>query len=122
VLIALEEVADHPEIVLSRREILFASLSAKKAMVVALLHERDHLEIENLRLQVELDRYKKHHIDRGWISFRAADDLIQLRSTFQRCASANSPPGSRSVETRSGRKNCESAKTSFPSCESMWPA
>jgi len=28
VLIALEEVADHPEIVLSRREILFASLSA----------------------------------------------------------------------------------------------
>jgi hypothetical protein len=27
-------------------------------MVVALLHERDHLEIENLRLQVELDRYK----------------------------------------------------------------
>jgi hypothetical protein len=28
-------------------------------MVAALLRERDHLEIENLGLQVEMDRYKK---------------------------------------------------------------
>jgi regulator of replication initiation timing len=32
---------------------------ALKAMVAALLDERDDLHIENLRLQVELARYKK---------------------------------------------------------------
>jgi hypothetical protein len=32
---------------------------ALKAMVVVLLRERDDLHIENLRLHLELDRYKK---------------------------------------------------------------
>jgi hypothetical protein len=34
---------------------------ALKAMVAALLRERDDLHIENLRLQVELDGYKKRY-------------------------------------------------------------
>jgi len=56
---------------------------ALKAMVAALLHERDaekrranDLHIENLRLQVELDRYKKQYYGpradrlKSWIANR----------------------------------------------------
>jgi hypothetical protein len=51
---------------------------ALKAMVAALLRERDHLEIENLRLQVELDRYKKHYYRPRADQLQSADDLTQL--------------------------------------------
>jgi hypothetical protein len=34
---------------------------ALKAMVAALVRERDDLHIENLRLQIELDGYKKRY-------------------------------------------------------------
>jgi hypothetical protein len=47
-------------------------------MVVALLRERDHLEIEYLRLQVELDRYKKHYYRPRADQLQSADDLTQL--------------------------------------------
>jgi regulator of replication initiation timing len=49
-----------------------------KAMVGPLLRERDHLEIENLRLQVELDRYKKHYCRPRADQVQSADDLTQL--------------------------------------------
>jgi hypothetical protein len=47
-------------------------------MVVALLRERDHLEIEYLRLQVEPDRYKKHYYRLCADQLQSADDLTQL--------------------------------------------
>ena len=62
---------------------------ALKAMVAALLHERDaekrranDLHIENLRLQVELDRYKKQYYGPRAYRLKSADDLAQLLLNF----------------------------------------
>jgi hypothetical protein len=86
-------------------------------MVVALLRERDHLEIEYLRLQVELDRYKKHYYRPRADQLQSADDLTQLLINLPTTRiSELSACFPRSVETRSGRKNHEPAKTSFSSC------
>lgn len=49
-----------------------------KAMAAALLRERDHPEIENLRLQVGLDRYKKHYYRPRANQLQSADDLTHL--------------------------------------------
>lgn len=62
---------------------------ALKAMVAALLRERDaekrrgdDLHIENLRLQVELDRYKKQYYGPRADRLESADDLAQLLLNF----------------------------------------
>jgi len=62
---------------------------ALKAMVAALLRERDaekrranDLHIENLRLQVELDRYKKRYYGPRADRLQSADDLAQLLLNF----------------------------------------
>jgi transposase len=55
---------------------------ALKAMVAALLRERDDLHIENLRLQVELDRYKKRYYGPKADRLKSADDLAQLLLNF----------------------------------------
>jgi transposase len=53
-----------------------------KAMVAALLRERDDLHIENLRLQVALDRYKKRYYGPRADQLQSADDLAQLLLNF----------------------------------------
>ena len=63
--------------------------TALKAMVQALLLERDaetrranDLQIENLRLQVELDRYKKHYYGPRADRLESVEDLAQLLLHF----------------------------------------
>jgi len=63
--------------------------TALKAMVQALLLERDaetrranDLQIENLRLQVELDRYKKRYYGPCADRLESAEDLAQLLLNF----------------------------------------
>jgi transposase len=60
-----------------------------KAMVRSLMLEREvekrranDLQIENLRLQVELDRYKKHYYGPRADQLQSADDLAQLLLNF----------------------------------------
>jgi transposase len=55
---------------------------ALKAMVTALMRERDDLHIENLRLQVELDVYKKRYYGPRADRLQSADDLAQLLLSF----------------------------------------
>jgi transposase len=55
---------------------------ALKAMVAALLRERDDLHIENLRLQVELDGYKKRYYGPRADRLQSAADLAQLLLGF----------------------------------------
>src|SRR5260370_37408231 len=51
-------------------------------MVAALLRERDDLHIENLRLQVELDGYKKRYYGPRADRLQSAADLAQLLLGF----------------------------------------
>jgi transposase len=55
---------------------------ALKAMVAALLRERDDLHIENLRLQVELARYKKWYYGPRADRLKSEDELAQLLLSF----------------------------------------
>jgi transposase len=55
---------------------------ALKAMVAALLRERDDLHIENLRLQVELDRYKRRYYGPRADRLQSAAELAQLLLSF----------------------------------------
>jgi len=55
---------------------------ALKSMVGALRRERDDLHIENLRLQVELDGYKKRYYGPRADRLQSADDLAQLLLNF----------------------------------------
>ncbi len=55
---------------------------ALKAMVATLLRERDDLHIENLRLQVELDSYKKRYYGPRADQLQSAADLAQLLLGF----------------------------------------
>lgn len=90
---------------------------ALKAMVAALLRERDDLHIENLRLQVELDRYKKHYYGPRADQLQSANDLAQLLLNFAEALDRKSvnpddvPPYSeppeeiRRVRRRKGRRH-----------------
>src|SRR5258708_34440234 len=51
-------------------------------MVAALLRDRDDLHIENLRLQVELDSYKKRYYGPRADQLQSAADLTQLLLGF----------------------------------------
>jgi transposase len=53
-----------------------------KALVAALMRERDDLHVENLRLQVELDSYKKRYYGPRADRLQSADDLAQLLLGF----------------------------------------
>jgi hypothetical protein len=53
-----------------------------KAIVAALLHERDDLHIEILRLQVELASYKKRYYGPRADQLQSAGDLAQLLLGF----------------------------------------
>ena len=53
-----------------------------KALVAALMRERDDLHIENLRLQVELDGYKKRYYGPRADRLQSAGDLAQLLLSF----------------------------------------
>ena len=55
---------------------------ALKAMVAALLDERDDLHIENLRLQVELARYKKWYYGPRADRLQSEGDLAQMLLSF----------------------------------------
>jgi transposase len=55
---------------------------ALKAMVSALLDERDDLHIENLRLQVELARYRKWYYGPRADSLQSEGDLAQMLLSF----------------------------------------
>jgi transposase len=55
---------------------------ALKAMVAALLNERDDLHIENLRLQVELARYKKWYYGPRADRLQTEGDLAQMLLSF----------------------------------------
>ena len=55
---------------------------ALQALVRALLRERDDLHIENLRLRVELDGYKKRYYGPRADRLESADDLAQLLLNF----------------------------------------
>lgn len=55
---------------------------ALQSMVRALLRERDDLHIENLRLRVELDGYKKRYYGPRADQLESADDLAQLLLNF----------------------------------------
>ena len=55
---------------------------ALKAMVAALLDERDDLHIENLRLQVELARYKKWYYGPRADRLQSAGELAQMLLSF----------------------------------------
>jgi transposase len=57
---------------------------ALKALVAALVPERDDLHIENLRLQVELDGYKKRYYGPHADRLQSAADLAQLLLSFAR--------------------------------------
>lgn len=47
-------------------------------MVAAMLRERDHRVMENLGLQVELDRYKKHYYRPRADQVQSGDRLTQF--------------------------------------------
>ena len=51
-------------------------------MVAALLRERDDLHMQNLRLQVDLDGYKKRYYGPRADRLQSADDLAQLLLSF----------------------------------------
>lgn len=55
---------------------------ALKAMVAALLEQRDDLHIENLRLQVELARYKKWYYGPRADRLQSEGDLAQMLLSF----------------------------------------
>jgi transposase len=55
---------------------------ALKALVAVLMRERDDLHIENLRLQVELDSYKKRYYGPRADRLQSAGDLAQLLLSF----------------------------------------
>ena len=55
---------------------------ALKAMVAALLDERDDLHIENLRLQVEMARYRKWYYGPRADSLQSEGDLAQMLLSF----------------------------------------
>lgn len=55
---------------------------ALKALVATLLRERDDLHIENLRLQVELARYKKQYYGPRADQLESEGELAQLLLTF----------------------------------------
>jgi transposase len=55
---------------------------ALKAMVTTLQRERDDLQIKNLRLQVELDSYKKRYYGPRADQLQSAGDLAQLLLGF----------------------------------------
>jgi len=55
---------------------------ALKALVAALMRERDDLHIENLRLQVELDGYKKRYYGPRADRLQSTGDLAQLLLSF----------------------------------------
>src|SRR5580693_1158087 len=86
-------------------------------MVAALLRERDDLHIENLRLQVELDSYKKRYYGPRADQLQSAADLAQLLLGFvqeldRKPINANDvPPHTepqeelRRVKRRKGRRN-----------------
>ena len=90
---------------------------ALKAMVATLLRERDDLHIENLRLQVELERYKKWYYGPRADRLQSAGDLAQLLLSFAEemdrkpVHAEDVPPGSgaqeelRRVKRRKGRRN-----------------
>ena len=56
---------------------------ALKALVAALVVERDDLHIENLRLRVELDRYKKRYYGPHADRLQSAADLAQLAAQLR---------------------------------------
>jgi transposase len=90
---------------------------ALKAMVASLLRERDDLHIENLRLQVELDSYKKRYYGPRADQLQSAGDLAQLLLGFAQEMDRKPinpddvPPHSepqeelRRVKRRKGRRN-----------------
>jgi transposase len=90
---------------------------ALKAIVAALVRERDHLHIENLRLQVELDSYKKRYYGPRADRLQTAADLAQLLLSFAQeldrkpINADDVPPHSepheelRRVKRRKGRRN-----------------
>lgn len=90
---------------------------ALKAMVATLLRERDDLHIENLRLQVELERYKKWYYGPRADRLQSAGDLAQLLLSFAEemdrkpVHAEDVPPDSgaqeelRRVKRRKGRRN-----------------
>ena len=55
---------------------------ALKALVTKLQRERDDLQIKNLRLQVELDSYKKRYYGPRADQLQSAGDLAQLLLGF----------------------------------------
>jgi len=90
---------------------------ALKAMVAALLDERDDLHIENLRLQVELARYKKWYYGPRADRLQSESDLAQMLLSFAEAQDQKPvnpedvPPRSepqeelRRVKRRKGRRN-----------------
>ena len=90
---------------------------ALKAMVAALVRERDDLHIENLRLQVELDGYKKRYYGPRADRLQSSADLAQMLLNFaeemdrkpvnQDDLPPRTEPGEelRRVKRRKGRRN-----------------
>ena len=90
---------------------------ALKALVASLLRERDDLHIENLRLQVELARYKKWYYGPRADQLQTEGELGQMLLSFSEsldCKPVNPedvPPNSepqeelRRVKRRKGRRN-----------------
>ena len=90
---------------------------ALKAMVTRLQRERDDLQIKNLRLQVELDSYKKRYYGPRADQLQSAGDLAQLLLGFAQemdrkpINPGDVPPYSepqeelRRVKRRKGRRN-----------------
>jgi len=90
---------------------------ALKAMVTTLQRERDDLHIKNLRLQVELDSYKKRYYGPRGDQLQSAGDLAQLLLGFAQELDRKPinpddvPPHSepqeelRRVKRRKGRRN-----------------
>jgi len=90
---------------------------ALKALVTKLQRERDDLQIKNLRLQVELDSYKKRYYGPHADQLQSAGDLAQLLLGFAQeldhkpINPDDVPPHSepqeelRRVKRRKGRRN-----------------
>lgn len=94
---------------------------ALKAMIVRLLGERDDLQMTNLLLQVELDRFKKRYYGPRADQLQTMGDLAQMLLSFAEeldnkavnaeDVSSSSPPQQeeqrRRVKRRKGRRNLE---------------
>jgi transposase len=91
---------------------------ALKAMIVRLLGERDDLQLTNLRLQVELDRFKKRYYGSRADQLRTMTDVAQMLLSFaeqlelkavnpEDVSSSSQPqqPPQRSVQRRKGRRD-----------------